>query len=490
MWKLIRLFLIEEIRLRRSFSSSLSLLLFPEIIFLGAMGGYIFMPFMEGSFTYPQIHSAVLGSLFMFGVSMGGIAFLGKEFIERSLGPVTMLAASINYQPVSEKRMYLSYFLHDLAFYIFLVLIPTAAGLLTGMIVNPMAIGRFLLIISAQWSTFLMGLALSMFVSSLINNRRRILIMLIPATILPLVSLQLITSDVQAFIPGILAVRDGSFQWILFTLGLTAIYVGAGTFAFDGSRRGNKSTSPGSYGEYLRFSSILYPRDLTSRVLLARELLGLVRGKAYIRIGFSLFFPLLVISGMIGIISGLEGVPVKFNLTFFAIMISFFTISIYSHLTNIDYLDFDQTLPVGTPALIKVKIRMFLILSLPVSLVFLLIMSLVMNDLAGLMFGIPLVLVTVPYMGYVTAYLTGLWTNSLLFDSTVFMRYMLFTVPPLMMASILSFLMAEMFWPSAIGISGVIIAGIIFVLLFRRGLNKKWKDVILSSSGEGYLTTN
>ena len=110
MWNLVKLFLVEEIRLRRSFSSSLSMIIFPEVTLMGALAGYIFLPQLVGSFTYDQIHMAILGSLFMFGVSMGGIAFLGKDFIERSLGPVTMIAASISYHPVDEKKMYLSYY--------------------------------------------------------------------------------------------------------------------------------------------------------------------------------------------------------------------------------------------------------------------------------------------------------------------------------------------------------------------------------------------
>jgi hypothetical protein len=147
MWKLVRLFLVEEIRLRRSFSSSLSLIIFPEVILMGAMCGYVFLPYLEDSFSYDQIHTAVLGSLFMFGVSMGGIAFLGKDFIERSLGPVTMLAASTTYQPVDEKRMYFSYFLHDLIFYVLLILIPMTSGLLLGTIVRPLAFDRILSLI-------------------------------------------------------------------------------------------------------------------------------------------------------------------------------------------------------------------------------------------------------------------------------------------------------------------------------------------------------
>lgn len=486
MWKLVRLFLMEEIRLRRSFSSSLSLVIFPEIILMGAMSGYIFLPYLEDSFSYDQIHTAILASLFMFGVSMGGIAFLGKEFIERSLGPVTMLAASTTYQPVGEKRMYFAYFIHDLLFYLILILIPMTAGLLLGLIIRPMAFERFLLITSAQWSTFLLGLSLSLLVSSSLNNRRRRMLLFIPFSLLPLITIQVITSEVSGFVPGMLAVRYDSWPFILFTMLLVAIYVLFGTLAFDGSERSSRKNAPGSYEKIMSFARFIYPKDVVSRSLFSREILGMIRGKAYIRIGFSLLFPLIIMSGMIGLLAGLENVPVSFNLTFFAVMVSFFTISIYTHLTNIDFLEFDQTVPVNTSQLIKVKLRIYILFSLPISLLFLVAMSIITNDLEGLFFGIPLVLVAVPYMGFVTAYLTGLWTNSLIFDSSVFMRYMLFTVLPLMFSTILSFLMVDMFLPSVIGIVIIIILGAVAIIIISNALEKKWRETVLSSAGVGF----
>jgi hypothetical protein len=83
MLTLVKLFLLEEVRLRRSFSTSLSLLVFPELILVGALAGYIFSPEITGSISYDQIHLGSLSGLTLFGISMGGIAFLGKDFLER-----------------------------------------------------------------------------------------------------------------------------------------------------------------------------------------------------------------------------------------------------------------------------------------------------------------------------------------------------------------------------------------------------------------------
>jgi hypothetical protein len=337
-----------------------------------------------------------------------------------------------------------------------------------------------------RWSTFFMGLSLSLLVSSSLNNSKRRMLLFIPFSILPLVTIQLLTSDIRGFVPGMLAVRLGSWGFVYLTMFLTALYITFGIAAFDSSERNSRNNAPGSYSRMMIFAGMFYPKDEVSRSLFTRELLGLIRGKAYIRIAFSLLFPLIVMSGMIGLLSGLEDVPVSFNLTFFAVMVSFFTISIYTHLTNIDFLEFDQTVPIDTPVLIKVKLRIYLVFSLPISILFLLAMSIVTGDLEGLFFGIPLVLVAVPYMGFVTAYLTGLWTNSLIFDSSVFMKYMLFTVLPLMFSTLLSFLMVEMVLVSLIGIGTIIILGSIAIIILSDALDRKWKDTVLSSSGVGF----
>ena len=138
---------------------------------------------------------------------------------------------------------------------------------------------------------------------------------------------------------------------------------------------------------------------------------------------------------------------------------------------------------IRTPDLIRVKVRVYLMISLPLSLIFLIIVSLVQMDAVGLLISIPLVIVMVPYMGYVTAYLTGLWTNSMLFDSSVFIRYLAMAVGPLMFATLLSMLMDEMDILSLVGIAVIITGSAVSALILSRSLEKKWDGSVITSSG-------
>jgi len=476
---LVALFLKEEIRLRRSFSSAFTLLLFPQLIFLGALSGYLFSPLIDDSLTYDQIHTAVMLGLFLFGISMGGIAFLGKEFIERSLGPVTMLAASSEYQPVNSKRMYLSYFLHDLLFYTFLVLVPLTSALAVGQIARTLPLERFLLISSAHWCSFLIGISFSLMISSALTNRDRRMLMIIPLGFVPPMVVQLASGELTAFLVPLAGILQGNWDFLLISLSISLLYIVLGVLFFDGGPVKSSLSPSGSYSHV--YASLGWLSDPVLRGLLSREFINLVRGKAYLRMLFSLGMPMLVILALAGLIGGIEGSPIQFNMVFFSVMLSFFTVSIYANLVNMDYLDFDQTMPVSTTEYIGIKVVAHSLLALPISVSMLLVIAIAVGDLTGLLLGIPVVIVAVPYMGYVTAYLTGLWTNSLLFDSSVFVRYLIFTVLPLMSATMLSYLMDHFLLASIIGLGVVVLAELITVLYLRRGIEKKWMWASLSS---------
>ena len=183
---LVRLYLLEEVRLRRAFSSSMSLIVLPQLVLIGSLSGYLLSPLLAESISYDQIHMSVQAGLFLFGLTMGGLAYLGKEFLERSLGPVSMLTSAPEYHPVSEKKMFTAYFLHDLVFFLFLILLPITGGLALGCIVRPIGFTGFVLISSSQWTTFILGLSISILVSSILTSNRRYLLLMLPLPFLRL----------------------------------------------------------------------------------------------------------------------------------------------------------------------------------------------------------------------------------------------------------------------------------------------------------------
>ena len=480
---LVWLFVLEEVRLRRAFSSALSLFIFPQVLFIGSLCFSIFQPLLDDGASPDALGTGMVVTFFFFGVSMGGIAFLGKEFIEQSLGPVTMLATITGHHPVSERRMYLSYFLHDVVFFLMLVLLPTALGQAIGTVVRPEPFMEIALTISSQWASFLLGLSMSMAAAAIFSNRdRHALLAIIVLALQPLLSMALYGGPL-GLLPPAAGLRSGGWWWMLLSAAFIGLDVSLGVYLYGGTRTDRTRRERWSYGGASRVSALLFPGDPVMRPLMTRDLLSFVRGRAFLRMFFSMALPLMVLLLISEVLGSLEGMDLRFNVPFFAVMLSFFSISIYSNLTNMDHLDFDQGMPVDAPMLIRVKVRTFLAISLPSSVIFLFAASILSSDYEGLFLALPLVIVTIPYMGYVTAYLTGLWTNSLLFDSGVFLRYILFTVLPLVFSTLLVMFYEEAAFVAVIGASLIVVMGVVAIRTISKKIDGRWGDVPLTSKG-------
>jgi len=475
-------FLREELRLRSRFSPAFSLILFPQMILIGALTGYLFHPYMLGSVSLVTIHFSMTAGLFMFGITMGGLAFLGKDFIERSLGPVNMLAATAQYHPVSDRRMFAAYYIHDALFYIGLILLPLSIGISLGAIVLPMDPARFLLVLASYWTSFLLGLSLSMSMSACITHRSRTMLLMVPVLVSPLVSVQFMAGDPRAFAVPYLAVAGPGWPYLALTLLLIGLYSTSGILIFDGASRQDKGTVTWSYDRAMGLSKwIGSGRD----PLMAREMVNLARGRAYLGIAFSLMAPMVVVLAFTGVLSSVGHVPFGFNSIFFSSMVSVFTVSVYTNLVNLDHLDFDQTVPLDVPMMIRAKVKLHLLISLPVSMAMIVGIGVSIGDLAGLLIGVPLAFVTVVYMGFVTAYLTGLWTNSMLFNASVFLQYIAFTILPVIYATVLSYTIQRVFLPSLGGLVLYISLAAFAVYLIDKGIERKWRGSVLASGGPG-----
>lgn len=479
---LIRSFLVEELRLRSSFSPAFSLVLFPQLILMGSLAGYLFHPYLIGEFSSSDIHFSVCAGLFIFGTTMGSMAFLGREFIERSIGPVTMLAASVKYQPVSDRRMFIAYYLHDALFFLVLVLIPIGAGLFIGTIVHAMPLHRSLLIIASYWSCFYLGLSLSMSLSTCLTNGRKAYLFLIPLLPLPLIALMAATGDPRAFSVSYLALSGGGPVWLVVTALLILFYSVKGTLLFDGSRSGSGRESPWSYSKAISLSARLGSRNPP---LMAREMLSLIRGRAYLAMAFSLLVPVIVMISLVGILQRVNGMELGLNSVFLSVTVSIFTISVYTNLVNTDDPDFDQTIPADAPGVIKEKLRLHLVIAIPISVAIVSALALLTRDIAGLLIALPVCISTVVYMGCVTAYLTGIWTNSLLFNGAVFIQYIFFTILPIVCAGSLAYLMGSDPWLAGLGSLLYVALTLSISKILGSRIEGKWRDQVLKSGGLG-----
>ena len=147
---------------------------------------------------------------------------------------------------------------------------------------------------------------------------------------------------------------------------------------------------------------------------------------------------------------------------------------LYSWLTNIDLADYFETLPVSVPSVIKAKLIAFFILTSVISTIFVVGISILNNEMRLLWLALPVLYITGAYMVLATAYLTGLSTNSFLFDPNIMMKFTAMALIPDFGITILSLSIDSTPLISVAGIGIVLVFVTAFSWFFYKGLDRKW----------------
>lgn len=102
---------------------------FPIMVFFFSLSwNYLLVEFSTVSFDMVG-HSLVAISALM-GVAVGFTGFSSRDAFQNVLGKTNYLVFSSHTLPVSEKKLYIEFFLKDTLFYMFLVVIPLSLGFL------------------------------------------------------------------------------------------------------------------------------------------------------------------------------------------------------------------------------------------------------------------------------------------------------------------------------------------------------------------------
>ena len=155
-------------------------------------------------------------------------------------------------------------------------------------------------------------------------------------------------------------------------------------------------------------------------------------------------------------------------------MIGFFSVSIYGWLNMLDAPSFLEVLPVRVSEMVRTKVLMLSLFALVLSTAFLLALGIVQSELDLLPLALLVGYSSTAFTVCSTAYLTGLRTNSYLFDPRILARFALVNVPPLCALVLLSFNYVD-----NTAFFGSIIAGLCLLLLgcsylLYRGIARRW----------------
>lgn len=474
----------EEYRLHISYSSARMFLAIPVFVFIIATIMSLTLSNIQGSIGLKDLVTNLNAGVFLYGLSVGAFGFLGKTYVERRQGKQNFIVAMPALLPMSYCATFLGMFLRDVIFYLALMLLPAFLGLLAGALVVHHSLVSCLVVFVTMVLSFLFGVSLS-FAVSVIGSRNRYAFAVLVTAILALLvgygafrlyGMETILPSLgfQYCLPPFGSDLGTAMMFLVLTilsfLALTFLAVAFVAESYEGESGRKKGPQPDKLPSYL-------PRFAFARSyqpLLAKEFVDLLRSGTLGKMTFTFIAPLTFLSFTTWYVNNGLNVPVGFNTVFYAAMVGFFGVMLYSWLTNMDVVDYYETLPVSVPKVIRSKLLVFLFLTLSISTAFVLMISYLNNETRLLWLALPVLFVTSVYMVVSMSYLTGLHPNSFLFSPDVLFKFTLVSLLPDICLTILSFSVDRDPLVTTAAILAVLgFLAVCTYILYRR-LDRKW----------------
>jgi len=478
---LLPLMLKEEFRLHSSYSSRRMFLAFPVIVALFSFAIAMTSQRLLEATPLPDAILFLHLSAFLYGLGVGAFGFLGAQYLEHRHGHRNYLVAMPSLLPMSFRRTFLGMYVRDAVFYMALVLAPMVAGLAASVPFTGFRFTSIGFLFLAALISFLVGMSLSFFVSTVYMRSRVAFAGLVAGISVAFAAAGVFrVLPVEAILPGL------SMHY-----GLPP-FATPGAAALAGGMAGAGLIALCVAGALLLVPEQYEPRSVPVaedelpgvdarlgivrgyRVLLAKELVDLRRSGTIPKMFFSFVTPLLFLSFTAWFVRNGLRAPVGFNSVFYGAMVGFFGVLLYNWLNNVDAMDYYATLPVDVPRVIRTKLLAFLALTTGISTAFVVGVSALNGDLRLLWLALPVMFVTSVYMVVMTAYLTGLRTNSFLFDPGVLARFSVLAILPDLGLTILSFTVDRTPVFTISGIALVLTAMAAATALLYRGIDAKW----------------
>ena len=472
-WLLIK----EEYRTQSSMFKS-SFLMYPVfILVLTGLMGLMLLPMRMSLSTYELVTLAQIG-VFMSGMLVGGMAMFQEAILERRMSGVRLLLNIPGTLPIANKKVFAYFYFKDILYYICMNVLPVLFGLYASTLVTNLHVDLLMAAVTFILS-FLLGVAVSFALSTVAVRSKAVFAIILLAGIglsyLATLGQASALIGIGRFVPTVGVYVSGSVTDIALALAAFLVLSAFSLYFIretpHASEKRYKSNFDGisrRFGMFGRYST-----------LAAKEWIDLRRSGGLGSVLFSFVLPLLFLWGLLWMMSNVmtfmsadKAISLPFNTVFYSIIIGFFASLVYGWLNNIDNNANYRMLPVTMTDVIKAKLILFVILNTVVSVIYLSLISLTRGELALLPISLFTMFMVSGYTGVLTAYMSAIFTNSLMFDYKVMTIYALAVSPVLIVLIVLSF------YPSMllVNIALAALMGIVAYLLLGR-IDKKWGKV-------------
>ncbi|HEQ78737.1 MAG TPA: hypothetical protein ENN76_00560, partial [Euryarchaeota archaeon] len=161
LWHLLK----EEYRFHVSFSSRFAFWTFPLFSMAGALLVVVSYFKITQSMEEERLRFMLDMLMFLYGLSVGGFAFMGREAITKRRGKYNFIVATPTFLPLRFNQTMLGLYLRDLTFYQVLIMLPLVIGGLVGLIFSPMTLVEAGMLFIPMVVSFILALSLSFLLS-------------------------------------------------------------------------------------------------------------------------------------------------------------------------------------------------------------------------------------------------------------------------------------------------------------------------------------
>ena len=427
----------EELRLHKSFVGGTGSAFFPFMIFLFSVVLAVTSPVVLKNIDVPTILMILHVAALMYGLSVGALGHIGEEVMTRRLGQVNMLLQLPQIHPISFKKIMALFYLKDAVFYIFYSILPLVGGIAIGAILVKAPMASVALLGLTVFLTFMFGMSLSFLLSALSIRSK-------PATgaaVLMLLLLVLLAWPFKLIPLGYIILPLGFWtaKEPAYLLASTLLVIVLSVAAVSAMRE-RFDIKQGSFKSVLLETEKRFSFSGGLSLLVAKEWLELRRSGSFGAVFTGFLGPLFAIYIIVWIFRNGMGLPLSFNVLFYGGMVGFFGVMTYSWITNLEPNEFMNVQPATVDEVIRAKLVLFFLLTSFVSFGYVMVIGYLNGELALLPLALLITGSTTVYVILVTARLTGIWTNTMLFDPKVLAKFFAAVVPPLILVMVMSFI--------------------------------------------------
>jgi len=430
MFEILNKMIKEEWRMHSTMFGNLMFALFPVLLFAFAFAGSIFLPVFRAIMTPGQIVLIAHYMFVLFGMSIGGFGLFGREAMNRRFGQASLIAYSSRTLPVSERKIFLNFFVKDVIYYLLMWIIPFMLGLAFALPFIPVSIFSYLMIFLTLTLSFLIGLSIVFLLSTIYaHSSKGMIAILVLLSIAGFLGAGYLSFDLLNYLPSLSLFLSQSLEWLAYSLILIIVPSGLSLYFIkvdypETKRRFRNSLD--SLSERLSFAGNHF---------MAKDLLDLHRSEGGLgKILFSLIFPVLLIWVILFVF--LEIIPLANFLLMFSILMGVVASSIYDWLTEFDLFSSYLFLPVKVSSILESKLSTYVIMNF-VPLVILILAGFLTGETGYLVFALVTFVSISSYTVSVKVYLGGLYPNLLFYNAKIFLIFLV-AMAPILLAGIFS----------------------------------------------------